>query len=107
MGNSKYLAYVTVPYHVYKELVKLNGVVFKSRPIKIEDAKIKPKTRSQQYKISRNSSNAIMQKQQTKHQKHQSQYQHPEAQHLPILQSPHQPNSLLESQYMLCIKWSN
>ena len=27
---------------------KLNGVAFKSNPIKIEDAKVKPKTRSQQ-----------------------------------------------------------
>ena len=65
----------------------------------MEDAKIKPKTRSQQYKISRNSSNVIMQKQQTNRQQHQSQYQQPAVQHLPILQSPHQQNSLLESQY--------
>ena len=54
-GNSRCFAYVTVPYHVYKEIIKLNGVVFKSKPIKIEDAKVKPKTRSQQYKISGNS----------------------------------------------------
>ena len=52
----------------------------------MEDAKIKPKTRSQQYKISRNSSNVIMRKQQTNRQQHQSQYQQPAAQHLPILQ---------------------
>ena len=30
---------------------------FKSKSIKIEDAKVKPKTRSQQYKIFGNSSN--------------------------------------------------
>ena len=72
----------------------------------MEDAKIKPKTRSQQYKISRNSSNVIMQKQQTNRQQHQSQYQQPAVQHLPILQSPHQQNSLLKSQYE-CIKGSN
>ena len=46
-----------VPYHVQKKIVKLNGVDFKSKPIKIEDAKVKPKTRSQQYKIFGNSSN--------------------------------------------------
>ena len=38
-GNSRCFAYVTVPYHVYKAIIKLNGVVFKSQPIKIEDAK--------------------------------------------------------------------
>ena len=66
--------------------------------MKIEDAKIEPKTRSQEYKISGNISNTIMQKQQTNHQQHQSQYQQPAAQHLPILQSQHQQNSLLKSQ---------
>ena len=60
MGNCKCFAYVTVPYHIYKEIVKLNSVVFKSKPIKIEDAKIKAISRSQQYKISGNGSNAIM-----------------------------------------------
>ena len=30
-GNSRC---VTLPYHVYKEIIKLNGVVFKSKPIK-------------------------------------------------------------------------
>ena len=53
--------------------------------MKIEDAKIEPKTRSQEYKISGNISNIIMQKQQTNHQQHQSQHQQPAAQHLPIL----------------------
>ena len=53
---------VNVPYHVFKEIVKLNGIVFKSKPIKIEDAKIKAKARSQQYAISRSDSNPIMQK---------------------------------------------
>ena len=28
-GNSRYFAYVTVPYHVYKEIIILNGVIFK------------------------------------------------------------------------------
>ena len=28
-GNSRYFAYVTVPYHVYKEIIKLNAVVFR------------------------------------------------------------------------------
>ena len=66
--------------------------------MKIENAKIEPKTRSQEYKISGNISNIIMQKQQTNHQQHQSQHQQPAAQHLPILQSQHQQNSLLKSQ---------
>ena len=48
-GISRCFAYVTVPYHVYKEIIKLNGVVFKSKPIKTEHAKVKPKTRSQQF----------------------------------------------------------
>ena len=96
-GNSRCFAYVIMSYYVYKEIVKLNGVVFKSKPIKIEDAKIKPKTRLEQYKISGDSSNAIMQKQESYHQQHQSQYQQPAAQHLPFLQSPHQQNSLLKS----------
>ena len=43
-SNCRYFAYITVPYHVYKEIVKLNDVIFKSKPIKIEDAKVKPKT---------------------------------------------------------------
>ena len=59
-GDFRCFAYVTVPYHVFKEIVTLNGVIFKSKPIKIEDAKIKPKTRSQRYKVSGNSSNTIM-----------------------------------------------
>ena len=100
-GNSRCFAYVTVPYHVYKEIIKLNGVVFKSRPIKIEDAKVKPKTRPQQYKISGNGYNQLMQKQQTSHQQHQSQYQQPAAQHLHILQSPDQQNSIRKSQYAM------
>ena len=82
-GYSKCSAYVTGPYHICEEIVKINDVVFKSRPIKTEDAKIKPKIRSQQYKISGKSFNPTMLKQQTNHQQHQSKYQ-------PILQSPHQ-----------------
>ena len=56
-GNARCFAYVTVSYHVYKEIVKSNGVVFRSNSIKIKDAKVKPKKRSQQYKISGNSYN--------------------------------------------------
>lgn len=59
---------------------------FKSKSIKSEDAKVKPKKRSQQYKIFGNSCNPIMQKQETNHQKYEPQYQLPVAQHLPILQ---------------------
>ena len=94
-------AYVTVAYHLYKKLIKLNGVVFKSKLIKIESAKVKPKTRSQQYKISGNTYNAIIQKQQTYHQQHQSQHQQPAAQYLPILQSTNQQNCFLKSQYVM------
>lgn len=47
---------------------------FKSKPIKTEDAKVNPKTRSQQYKIFGNSCNPIMQKQETNHQKYEPQY---------------------------------
>ena len=117
-----------MPYQVYKEIIKLNGVVFKSKPIKIEHAKVKPKTRSQQEKISGNSYNPLMQKQQTFHQQHQSQYQQaasgnsynplmqkqqtshqqhqsqcqqPAALHLPILQPTNQQNSVLKSQYAM------
>ena len=61
-GNSRCFACVTVSYHVYKEIIKLNGVAFKPKPIKIEDAKIKLNTRSEQYKMSGNNSNAIIQK---------------------------------------------
>ena len=68
--------------------------------MKIEDTKIKPKTRSQQYTISGNGSNQILQKQQTNHQYFQSHYQQ-QAAHLPIIQSPHQQNSLLKSQYAM------
>ena len=127
-GNSRCFAYVTVPYHVYKEIIKLNGVVFKSKPLKTEQAKVKPKARSQRYKISGNSYNPLMQKQQTSHQQHQpqfqqtasgnsynplmqkqqtshqqhqSQYQQPAAQHLPILKPTNQQNSVLKSQYAM------
>ena len=100
-GNSRYFAYVTVAHHVYKENIKLNGVDFKSKPIKIEYAKVKPKTRSQQYKISGNSYDPIWQKQQTYHKQHQSQYKQPAPQLLPILQSPNQQSSILKSQYAM------
>ena len=39
-GNSRYFANANVPYHIYKEIVKLSGVVFKSKPLKIEDRKL-------------------------------------------------------------------
>ena len=42
-----------------------------------------------------------MQKQQTTDQQHQLQYQQPAAQHLPILQSPNQQNSVLKSPYAM------
>ena len=35
------------------------------------------------------------------HQQHQSQYQQPAAQYLPILQSTHQQNSFLKSRYAM------
>ena len=42
-----------------------------------------------------------MQKQQTSYQQHQSRYQQPAAQHLPILQPTNQQNSILKSQYAM------
>ena len=90
-----------MPYHVYKEIFNLNSVAFKSKPITTKDAKLKPKIRSRQYKISGNRYNPIIQKQQTYCQQHQSQYQQPAAQHLPILQSPNHQNSVLKSQYAM------
>ena len=42
-----------------------------------------------------------MQKQHTYHQQHQSQFQQPATQHLPILQSPYQRNYVLKSQYAM------
>ena len=98
-GKSRYFVYVTVAHHVYKDNIKLTGVAFKSKPIKIEDVKAKPKTRSQEYKISGNSYNPIWQKQQTYQKQHQSQYQQPASQLLPILQSPNQQSSILKNQY--------
>ena len=67
----------------------------------MEDVKIKPEARSQQYTISGDGFNPIMQKQQANHQHFQSQCQQPVAQHLLILQSPHQQNSHLKSQYVM------
>ena len=49
MGTSRCFTYVTGPYNFYKD-IKLNDVAFKSEPINIDNAKVKPKTRSQQYK---------------------------------------------------------
>ena len=46
MGNSRCFTYVTVPYNVSKD-IKLNDVAFKSEPMNIDNAKVKPKTRSQ------------------------------------------------------------
>ena len=45
-GKSRCFTYVTVPYDVYKD-IKLNDVAFESEPINIDNAKVKPKTRSQ------------------------------------------------------------
>ena len=42
-----------------------------------------------------------MQKQQTNHKQHQLQHQQPAPQYSPVLQSPHQQNSLLKSQYAM------
>ena len=42
-GNCRCFVCVTVPHHLYKEIVKSNGVVFRSNSIEIEDAKVKPK----------------------------------------------------------------
>ena len=82
-------------------MVKLNGVVFKSKPINFDDEKVKLKTRSQQCIISGNSYNAIMQKQKSYHQQHQWRYQQLAAQDQSILQSPNQQSSLLKSQYAM------
>ena len=46
--QNRCFAYATASYHVYKEIVKLNGVVFKSKPMKIVDNKITPKITSHQ-----------------------------------------------------------
>ena len=54
-----------------------------------------------QHTASGNSYNPLMQKQQASHQQHQSQYQQPAAQHLPILQPTNQQNSVLKSQYAM------
>ena len=94
-GNSRCFTYADMPYHVYKEIVRLNGVVFKSKPLKIEDAKVRPKARPQQCKTSGNSFNPLIHKQKTYHQQHQSQYQQPVGQHLSLLQSLSQQNSVL------------
>ena len=42
-----------------------------------------------------------MRKQQTSHEQHQSQYQQPAPQYLPILQPTNQENSALTSQYAM------
>lgn len=41
-GKSKNFAFVTVPEHVHKELVNLNGIEFYGKQIVIEEAKSKP-----------------------------------------------------------------
>ena len=38
-GISRYIACVTMPYHVYKGIAKLNGAAFKSKPLTIEKGK--------------------------------------------------------------------
>ena len=54
-----------------------------------------------QQTASGNSYNPLMQKQQTSRQQHQSQCQHPAAQNLPIPQPTNQQNSALKSQYAM------
>ena len=49
MGTSRSFTYVTVPYNLCNN-IKLNYVAFKSEPINIDNTKVKPKTRLQQYK---------------------------------------------------------
>ena len=39
-GNSKCCTYVTVLCHIYKEIIELNGIAFKSKPIKMDNAKV-------------------------------------------------------------------
>ena len=77
-------------FYIKRTLVEngLNAAAFKSKPIKIEDTKVRSKTRSQQYKTSKNSYSSIIQKLQTYHQQNHSQYQQLAGQHLPRLQSP-------------------
>ena len=45
--NYRCFTYVNMSYNVYKD-IKLNDVAYKSEPINIDNAKVKPKTRSQQ-----------------------------------------------------------
>ena len=40
---SDYYAFLNVPDHVYSEIVKLNGVEFKSKQLILEEAKTKHK----------------------------------------------------------------
>ena len=40
---SDYYAFLNVPGHVYSEIVKLNGVEFKSKQLILEEAKTKHK----------------------------------------------------------------
>ena len=42
-GKSKGYAFLNVPDHVYSEIVKLNGVKFKSKQLVLEEAKTKHK----------------------------------------------------------------
>ena len=41
-GKKKYFPYVTPPEHVTTELIKLNGIQFNSKCVKVEEAKNKP-----------------------------------------------------------------
>ena len=45
-GKSKGYAFLNVPDHVYSEIVKLNGVKFKSKQLVLEEAKTKHKDRT-------------------------------------------------------------
>ena len=46
-GLSRGFAFITAPVHVCTELIKLNGIVFKSHRLTIEEALVKPKVKEQ------------------------------------------------------------
>ena len=41
-GKHRGFAFITTPDHVHDELLKLNGIKFKGRPIVVETAKSRP-----------------------------------------------------------------
>ena len=46
-GKHRGFAFITTPNHVHDELLKLNSVEFKGRPIVVETAKTRPAHRNQ------------------------------------------------------------